>query len=213
MNYKTKELIEVLRQFSTTELCDGIENLRVLDYRIQRIVTERKIVGIAFPVEVPEGVCGIVPEAVRQAEPEHVLVITGHGRCDCAYWGDKSGYSASVKQLEGVVVDGAIRDLDGCADQGVPVFARGVTPRSALHEYSGRLNVPVLLDGVKVRPDDIIVGDSNGVVVLSVYEAEEFLDRPTTHNEYTIQAIMEDYRPSRANRFQGGLFHAHREDE
>ncbi|MDD6073875.1 MAG: hypothetical protein ACI4OO_03420 [Otoolea sp.] len=49
------ELIEALRQFSTTELCDGMTTFRVLDSAIHRMVTTKKIVGPAFPVEVPAG--------------------------------------------------------------------------------------------------------------------------------------------------------------
>ena len=72
------EIIEALRNFSTTELCDGMTEFRVLDPAIRRMATKKKIAGTAFPVEIPAGVSGIIPDALMEIGPGQVLVIAAH---------------------------------------------------------------------------------------------------------------------------------------
>ncbi len=69
----TEEIVKELRKFSTTELCDGMEEPQVLDPAIRQMVTERKMVGPAFPVEVPAGASGIIPDALLEIQPGQVL--------------------------------------------------------------------------------------------------------------------------------------------
>jgi len=82
--------------------------------------------------------------------------------------------AAPTKGVSGVVVDGAVRDVDACEVFGFPVHARGTVPLTA----RGRIvqeawNVPVRLGDAPVRPGDVIVADVNGVVVIPVEKVEE----------------------------------------
>ena len=194
MTEKQKELVSRLRKFSTSELCDGAVNYHTMDYHIQRRVTGKKIVGPAFTVNPPKGISGIVPDAILQAEAGEVLVVAGQGFCSGSYWGDHRSICANMKGLEGVVIDGAFRDLDGCVEADFPIFARNVTPGSAGKVREGELNVPVICGGVKVRPGDFIIGDCNGVLVIRPEDAEEIMAKATEKiqaEEYTIQRMRE----------------------
>ena len=82
-----------------------------------------------------------------------------------------------MKGLEGVVIDGAFRDLEGCMEVGVPIFARSVTPGSCAKAAEGELNVPILCGGVEVCPGDLIVGDCNGIIVIKPEESELVMER------------------------------------
>ena len=194
MTEKQKELVSRLRKFSTSELCDGAVNYHTMDYHIQRRVTGKKIVGPAFTVNPPKGISGIVPDAILQAEAGEVLVVAGQGFCSGSYWGDHRSICANMKGLEGVVIDGAFRDLDGCVEADFPIFVRNVTPGSAGKVREGELNVPVICGGVKVRPGDFIIGDCNGVLVIRPEDAEEIMAKATEKiqaEEYTIQRMRE----------------------
>ena len=123
-----------------------------------------------------------------------VMVIAGKGYCNGSYWGDHRSICAAMKEAEGVVIDGAFRDLQGCREAGFPIFARAVTPGSAGKERLGELNVPVICGGVEVCPGDIIVGDCNGVLVLKPEEAEGAMERARKKiqaEERTIQRMKE----------------------
>lgn len=177
MDEKLKSIIEQLREFTTSELCDGAIDYHTMDYHIKRRVSEKKIVGPAFTVDPPKGVSGIIPDAILAMNPGEVMVVAGKECCNHSYWGDHRSICASMKGLEGVVIDGAFRDLEGCMEVGFPIFARSVTPGSCAKAAEGELNVPILCGGVEVCPGDLIVGDCNGIIVIKPEEAELVMER------------------------------------
>ena len=177
MDEKLKSIIEQLREFTTSELCDGAIDYHTMDYHIKRRVSDKKIVGPAFTVNPPKGVSGIIPDAILAMNPGEVMVVAGKECCNHSYWGDHRSICASMKGLEGVVIDGAFRDLEGCMEVGFPIFARSVTPGSCAKAAEGELNVPILCGGVEVCPGDLIVGDSNGIIVIKPEEAELVMER------------------------------------
>lgn len=177
MDEKLKSIIEQLREFTTSELCDGAIDYHTMDYHIKRRVSDKKIVGPAFTVNPPKGVSGIIPDAILAMNPGEVMVVAGKECCNHSYWGDHRSICASMKGLEGVVIDGAFRDLEGCMEVGFPIFARSVTPGSCAKAAEGELNVPILCGGVEVCPGDLIVGDYNGIIVIKPEEAELVMER------------------------------------
>ena len=177
MDEKLKSIIEQLREFTTSELCDGAIDYHTMDYHIKRRVSDKKIVGPAFTVNPPKGVSGIIPDAILAMNPGEVMVVAGKECCNHSYWGDHRSICASMKGLEGVVIDGAFRDLEGCMEVGFPIFARSITPGSCAKAAEGELNVPILCGGVEVCPGDLIVGDCNGIIVIKPEEAELVMER------------------------------------
>ncbi|MGM9618022.1 RraA family protein [Butyricicoccus sp.] len=170
-----QQVLDELRQFSTPELCDGATDMKTMDYHIHQMVGTRRIVGTAFPIQVPRGVSGIIPDALHEVQPGQIIVIAGHGECQRSYWGDHRSICASLQKAEGVIIDGAFRDIDGCEQVDMPIFARAVTPRSARKEAEGWWNVPVRCGGVLVQPNDLIVADRNGICVFSLEDAPSII--------------------------------------
>ncbi len=187
-------LIEQLREFSTPELCDGCAEFHTMDYQIKPFLSDQKIVGPALTVDVPEDDGGFIPTAIEALQPGQVLVIAAKGWLKSSYWGDHRSLCARMKRAEGIVIDGLFRDLEGCREVGVPIYARGVTPGSAKKKNQGQLNVPVLCGGVTVNPGDIIVGDCNGVLVLAPDDIPVVLEktrRKVAAQKYTIGLMQE----------------------
>ena len=172
-----KELIERLRTFTTPEICDGAGLYHSMDYRIKPWIGSKKIVGPAVTVDVPSGEGSIVSDAILELQEGDVLVIAGKGNCDCSYWGDHRSICAGLLKAEGVVIDGAFRDLEGCKEADFPVYAKGLTCGTAAKNGLGAINVPVSCGGVSVKPGDIVIGDVNGVCVISQEEAEAVIER------------------------------------
>ena len=110
-----------------------------------------------------------------QAQPGDVIVVNGHGDLTRALIGDLIGLRARTLGIAGFVIDGAVRDAEGLGELGMPVFASGVTPAGPYKHGPGRLDVPVAIGGVVVQPGDIVIGDSDGVVVVAATEAAAVL--------------------------------------
>ena len=174
---KERELFERLREFTVPELCDGAGVFSAMDYHIKPWIGRTKIVGRALTVKVPAGEGAIVSRAIELAGEGDVIVIAGQGVCQCSYWGDHRSLCARLQGAEGVVIDGAFRDLEGCEEAGFPVFARALTCGPAQKTGEGQINVPVSCAGVAVNPGDFIVGDVNGVCVIPRDQAETVLER------------------------------------
>jgi 4-hydroxy-4-methyl-2-oxoglutarate aldolase len=71
----------------------------------------------------------------------------------------------------GMVTNGSIRDIAGIRDVPLACWAYGLTPMHAALRWVG-LNEPVFIDGVLVKPNDVIHADENGVIVLPPADLE-----------------------------------------
>jgi 4-hydroxy-4-methyl-2-oxoglutarate aldolase len=106
------------------------------------------------------------------AGPGDVAVISAAGQVDAAVLGDISLGFAQVAGIGGVIVDGAVRDVETLRSRPVPVWARGASPMAARYRWAAaELNGPVNLAGARVHPGDLVVADGNGVCVVPLAEA------------------------------------------
>lgn len=169
------EIIERLRKFSTCELCDGLILSNAMDYTIKPMVSTQKICGPAITLKCTLGDSLLVTKAISVAKPGDVIVIDGHGSCNNALWGDHRSLISKKIGLEGVVLDGAFRDIDETEKIGFPIYAKAITVGSSTKNSNGEVNVPICCGGVSVNPGDIIVGDRNGVCVIPAEFIEQVL--------------------------------------
>lgn len=114
--------------------------------------------------------------ALSIAEPGDVIVAAADGFGDAAICGDVVAGIAKNRGVAAFVTDGAVRDLDGLDQVGLPVFAASVTPDSCARSGPGTVGLPVVCGGVTVSPGDIVVGDRDGVVVIPVARIAEALE-------------------------------------
>jgi 4-hydroxy-4-methyl-2-oxoglutarate aldolase len=59
-----------------------------------------------------------------------------------------------------------VRDVDEIAASGFPVFSRGPSMFGPGKGYAGSIGEPVRIGPVTVQAGDLVVGDSDGVVVV-----------------------------------------------
>jgi 4-hydroxy-4-methyl-2-oxoglutarate aldolase len=116
--------------------------------------------------------------AIDASGPGDVLVVAHHGRPNVSGWGGVLSNGARWAGIEGVVVDGAVRDVDEATDLGLPVFALTGVPVTARGRVVERAwNVDVELAGVPVSPGDYVLADGSGVVVVPAAQIEAVLDK------------------------------------
>ena len=101
------------------------------------------------------------------ARPGDVLVIASDKWTGSCVIGDLVAAIYKNIGLAGVVTDGAARDVAGIIQAGLPVYARGLTANSPQKNGPGTVGAEISIGGVIVRSGDIIVGDRDGVAVLS----------------------------------------------
>jgi len=104
-----------------------------------------------------------------------------------------------TKGIEGIVLDGGVRDIEGIREIGFPVFAQGITPVGPLKDSPGSINVPIHCGGVPVAPGDMIVGDADGIAVVPRSRMREVLEKG--------RAIVEKERKMRERILKGELIY------
>jgi 4-hydroxy-4-methyl-2-oxoglutarate aldolase len=169
------KLVAQLSKLPTANLSDAGGNLNTMDSGIQAMSPGARICGPACTVSTRAADFVATLLGLGAAQKGDVLVIHNQGQPDVALWGEITTAEAQHKGLAGLVVDGKVRDIDGIRKRKFPVFARGTVPRVVGRGSLGEVNVPIQCGGVVVMPGDIVVGDSDGVVVVPKEKAETVL--------------------------------------
>jgi regulator of RNase E activity RraA len=105
--------------------------------------------------------------AIAAATPADVIVVDNGGRLDVAAWGGLLSLAAKIKQVRGVIVDGACRDIDESRDLEFPVYGRAavqVTARGRIMQQS--FNEEIGFAGVQVHAGDLVIADASGAVFI-----------------------------------------------
>jgi RraA family protein len=181
------EILDELASYEVAWISDSM-GLNLMDREI-RCVHPRvdRIAAPAVTVTVPPGDFLLISAALAQSREGDLLVIDGRGDMSRAVWGEYFSAWAQGMGLKGVIIDGATRDVGGIEELGLPVFARGSTPRQPTMNGPGEVNVPVSCGGVCVQPGDILVADREGVVVIPLRRLDDTLEsvRKTAEGERT----------------------------
>ena len=142
--------------------------------------------------------CGVAVTVM--ARPGDVVVVSTNGNTTSAVFGELMGHTAVGAKLGGIVVDGAIRDVEGLKALGLPAFSRTVTPGGCDKDGPGEINVPIACGNTVVMPGDIVLGDEDGMAVVPRQDAAEVLER--------VRALEEREKKRIAAIKEGELFKA-----
>jgi len=159
-------------------VADAMGGRGAMTFTIKPIITEQhRICGVALPVECGPADNMAVVLALPHVKKGDVIIAATDGFMGTAVTGDL--VLGMIRNLGGVgfVTDGAVRDIQGIMDMGLPCFASGVTPNSAVRNGPGSINLPIVCGGVAVDAGDIIIGDLDGIVVVPFALIDETIER------------------------------------
>ncbi|HST73392.1 MAG TPA: methyltransferase [Kocuria rosea] len=169
-------LVTRLAALPAANIGDAMERLGVADSTIQAIWPGAKLAGPAFPVWVRAGDNQGIHRALPLARPGDVIVVAGQGDTTRALLGELIGERAISAGIAGFALDGAARDAQDLQEIGMPVFAKATSPAGPYKHGPSRIAVPVAFGGVPVMPGDIVIGDSDGIVVIPQAQAEQIAE-------------------------------------
>lgn len=212
VNYKDlpelipQELIDRIKKLSPAQLCDGMEKLGIerngcMDASLMPLDSNKVLIGTACTVDTEDGDNFPIHVAIYQGKPGYVLVVAGKGYTERAYMGDLMGSSAEAVGLNGIIIDGYVRDKVGLSQLSIPIYAKGIMQRSPSKKGPGEINTVVTCAGVKVTPGDLILGDYDGVTVVPRDRIEEILEAAEKKDSYEVKrrATIAEYIRCRNN--------------
>lgn len=199
-----KHFLERAKKLSTANLADGMAKLNIrrggcMDPEIMPVQGNMKFCATAATVETEDGDNLPIHVAIYQSEPGYVLVIDGKGYRNRAYMGDLMVGASKAIGLEGIVLDGYVRDKEGLQALDLPVFSRGFMQRTPGKKGPGKINHPIVCGGVEVGPGDLVCGDYDGVIVIPREYIERVLDKAEEKVSYEEQRVkvITQYEESR----------------
>lgn len=107
----------------------------------------------------------LVREQVALAGEGRVLVVDGGGSMRKAMLGDMLAEKAALNGWAGIIIYGAIRDVNAISDTDLGVQALGTHPMKTEKKGLGELNVDLTFGGVTFKPGQYVYADNNGILV------------------------------------------------
>ncbi|MDA8055222.1 MAG: orotidine 5'-phosphate decarboxylase [Thermoplasmatales archaeon] len=174
--YSKDEIVEALSKVSSSNVSDAMHRGGAIHGIIPRIPANTRIAGRALTVKTVNGDWAKPVEAIDHAKEGDILVIDADGGED-AVWGELASWSCVSKKVKGVVIWGAIRDLDSIMKIPFPAFSRYVSSNAGDPKGFGEIGSEIQINGMKIRTGDYIIADYSGVVVIPEEEALEITNR------------------------------------
>ena len=179
---------------TTILLKKGLRNVWMLGPRALR-EGQPRLVGPAFTMRfIPAREDLATPEAwssprstraaIEQMPEGCIAVVDAMGLADAGIFGDILCARMAKRGVAGLITDGVVRDIAGVRATGLPVWCQGTAaPPSVAGLIFEGWQAPIGCGGVAVFPDDLIVADEDGAVVV-----------PAAYAEYAASAGAEQER-------------------
>lgn len=202
------EVIETLKRVTTATLTTvllkkGLRNVWMRGTRPLRPDQPRQV-GRAFTLRfVPAREDLATPaswgapistRAAIEAMPEGVVAVVGAlGVTDAGIFGDILCARMQKRGVAALVTDGVVRDLPGVLDTGLPVWCQGTAaPASVAGLTFVNWQEPIGCGGVAVFPNDVVVVDTDGAVLIPAALVDEVVEAAVEHErleEWIMQQV------------------------
>jgi len=169
------ELVAAAAKLPTATLHEAGKKIGALPSAIKPVAPHFRFAGNALTVHSPGGDNLWLHRALDLAQAGDVMVVFANGAYEHGYWGEIMTTMAQVRGMAGLVIDACVRDGVLLGEIGFPVFARGLCIQGTGKDFGaiGWINHPVTMGQVVVHAGDLVVGDSDGVVVIPHARAAE----------------------------------------
>ena len=191
------DTVERYRGQATSNVADAMGRFHFMDFGI-RARSGLPLCGVAVTVDARPGDNLMIHTALEVAQAGDVVVVSTNGNTTSAVFGELMCRTAVGAKLGGIVVDGAIRDIDAITALGFPAFSRAVCAGGCDKDGPGEVNFPISCGNAVVSPGDIVLGDEDGVVIVPREDAGDVLP--------LVAALVERERARIAEIDRGVLF-------
>ena len=173
-----KGLVDAFRALPASNVADCMGRISAMSAEI-RLMSKPfadSVAGAALTVKARPGDNLMLHKALNMAGEGDFIVVSNGGDRSQSLMGEIMASYARSKNVAGIVIDGPIRDVGALRELDIPVYATGSTPGGPFRKGPGEVNVPVACGGIHVTPGDIILADSDGVIVIPRNDAAALLE-------------------------------------
>ena len=179
--------------YSPTEYADALPREQFIDYRIKPLWQGMpRITGPAYTVQLTAGDNLMLHAAIYEAPAGSILVVDA-GDDSHAVAGGNVCAIAQKRGIAGMVIDGVIRDLGEIREAKFPVYALGCMAKPGVKKVVAPLNQPIVCGSVEVNPNDVVVADEEGIVIIPQLQLEEAFAIAKKRTELDAATSLEDW--------------------
>ncbi|MBA7523604.1 4-carboxy-4-hydroxy-2-oxoadipate aldolase [subsurface metagenome] len=172
-----KDIIERYKEVEPATI-GHFRNFGFMSSALKPIFDEIKLVGTAVTLRIPSMDSTLCHKILEIADEGNIIVVDRCGDSEYACWGGGVTLAARQRHISGAIIDGAITDIIEIKKEKFPIYYRSVSALTTkLLGIDGEINTTIQCGGVVVNPGDLILGDANGVVVISPKDAEFILKK------------------------------------
>ena len=179
--------LDELAQLGVATIHEAQGKTGLVDIPLVQIVPGSRVAGRARTALCANGDNLMVHAAVAHAEPGDVLVLTSTEPAPVAFLGDLLATQAQERGVAGILVDGAVRDVEELRELGLPIWARHVRAQGASKDQPGELDVGVVVGGARIERGDVVVLDADGAVVIAAARVDEVLGAAREREEREVE--------------------------
>ena len=155
-------------QLKTADLSDQFgDEIQICEINFLNFGHQKRFMGPINTIRVFEDNVK-VREALSDMEPGSVLVVDGGGSVKCALLGDQLAAIAASRNIAGVIINGAVRDVAELNAIDIGILAIGSNPKKSKKKGIGERGVPLFFGGIHWHTGDYVYADEDGVVISKV---------------------------------------------
>ena len=155
---------------ATADVCDANPNAKFLQCWFSSFGAKKKCSGPVETIETRDD-NSLVKSVLAERGAGRVLLIDNKGSTNCAMIGGRLAALAADNGWLGIVVNGAVRDVDELKETPIAIFALATCPRRSLNRGIGERSTAVRIGGERISQDDFLVADADGVIILASWRA------------------------------------------
>ncbi len=164
-------LIAELAKYPTPNIADAMNRFRVMDPGMKAANAGDFVAGPAVTVMCAPGDNLMFHKALALAKPGDIIVGNYFGHNAGAGFGGLMGRTAKKIGIAGLIIDGAVRDVEDFKELGLPVYSRTIVASGCFKDGPGEVNFPIQCGGVVVMPGDVVIASQDGIVVVPKADA------------------------------------------
>lgn len=184
--------IERLQELGVATVYEAAGRTGLIDTELHQLLLGSKVAGPARTVACSQSDNLMVHAAIEHIQEGDVVVLVMPEPEAVGLIGDLLVTQIQLKGAVGILMNGAVRDVDELKELGLPVWSSFIRAKGAIKTTVGKLNVPVTMGGTTINPADIIVMDTDGATCVPQERLEEVLEKSEARleREATMRAKL-----------------------